>query len=207
MENLLFCANHPGKIAKKHCNRCDLNLCNECIFESHIEHHEEITKIEYLINTKQNKVPEFLSKEIKLIIDKSFNDLKPQIYQLVEKETEQYIKDHKSLQLKVNQSKKGKHISFPIKKENKPNANFYRNIKQSVNVNGHTQVFKGKEILKRTVFRSNTVGASIKERAKMFDLMDITETEKEHDENNPLYKHVDKNKGVRAIAQLFENIK
>ena len=108
MENLLFCANHPGKIAKKHCNRCDLNLCNECIFESHIYHHEEITKIEYLINTKQNKVPEFLSKEIKLIIDKSFNDLKPQIYQLVEKETEQYIKDHKSLQLKVNQSKKGK---------------------------------------------------------------------------------------------------
>ena len=51
MEHLLFCVNHPEKIAKRHCNKCDQNVCNECVFDSHIEHHEEIKKLEYTIDT------------------------------------------------------------------------------------------------------------------------------------------------------------
>ena len=53
MDHLLFCVNHPEKIAKRHCNKCDQNLCNECVFDSHIEHHEEIKKLEYSIDIKK----------------------------------------------------------------------------------------------------------------------------------------------------------
>ena len=35
MEHLLFCVNHPEKIAKRHCNKCDKNLCDECVFDTH----------------------------------------------------------------------------------------------------------------------------------------------------------------------------
>ena len=57
---LLFCINHPGKTAKRHCNECSQDLCNECVFESHLEHYKEITKIEYSIDTTH-----FKSKEMK----------------------------------------------------------------------------------------------------------------------------------------------
>ena len=200
MEQLLFCANHPEKIAKRHCNKCDQNLCNECIFESHIDHHEEIKKIEYLINTKQKKVSEILSKEIKSIIDKSFNELKPQINKLVLEETEQYIKDHKNLQLKATQSKKEKHVSIPIKKEPKPNSNFYQNVKKFSQQQEQGTVNKN-------IIRSISVGpsnSSIMARAKMFDLMNKKEVPKKYDENNPFSKGVEKNKGVKDIAKIFD---
>ena len=198
MENLLFCENHPQKIAKRHCDRCDQNLCNECIFESHIEHHDEITKIEYRQNTQQNKLPEIVLKDIKLIIDKSFNDLKPQIYKLVLEETEKYIKDHKNLQLKVNQKKEEKHVLFSIKKEVKPNSNFYQNLKKFSKENKETPI-------KKFIIRSNTVGSRIKERARMFDFIDKKEISKHYDENNPFNKKVDQNKQVKALAKMFEN--
>ena len=100
MDHLLFCVNHPEKIAKRHCNKCAQNLCNECVFDSHIEHHEEIAKLEYSIDTKKDNFSQILSKEIDSIIEKSLNDLKPEIKKLVLEKTEEYIKDHKNLHLK-----------------------------------------------------------------------------------------------------------
>ena len=64
MDYLLFCVNHPEKIAKRHCNKCDQDLCNECVFDSHIEHHEEIAKIEYSIDDAFRECDEL--KEIAL---------------------------------------------------------------------------------------------------------------------------------------------
>ena len=125
MDNLLFCVNHPEKIAKRHCKKCEQDLCNDCVFDSHIEHHTEITKIEYSIDTKQTNFSQILSKEIKAIIDKSLNDLKPQLYQLVQAKTEEFLKDHKNLQLKLNKKEKKTNppSSIPNQQEKKPNSN------------------------------------------------------------------------------------
>ena len=108
MDQLLFCVNHPEKIAKRHCKKCDQNVCNECVFDSHIEHNTEIEKIEYSIDTKQMKISQILAKDIESIINKNLNDLKPILNKIVLEKTEQYIKDHKNLQLKLNVTKNKK---------------------------------------------------------------------------------------------------
>ena len=57
------------------------------------------------MDTKQNHFSQILSKEIKAIIDKSLESLKPEIYKEVQKKTEEYIKEHKNLNLKLNLTK------------------------------------------------------------------------------------------------------
>jgi hypothetical protein len=111
MDQLLFCVNHPEKIAKRHCKKCDQNVCNECVFDSHIEHNTEIEKIEYSIDTKQMKISQILAKDIESIINKNLNDLKPILNKIVLEKTEQYIKDHKNLQLKLNVTKNKKPVT------------------------------------------------------------------------------------------------
>ena len=185
MDHLLFCVNHPEKVAKRHCNMCNQDICNECVFESHIEHHTEITKIEYKIDIKQTNFAQILSKEIKTLIDKSFNDLKPKIYQLVLDKTEEYIKGHKNLQLKLNQTKE-------IKKEKKPIA-------------PPKPIMKVKKTEKEDNVKNNyvTKTSNISERAKMFYSMNSREIPKKIDENNPINKKKSTG-GVRDMAKMFE---
>ena len=192
MDHLLFCVNHPEKIAKRHCNKCDQNVCNECVFDSHIEHHTEITKIEYAIDTKQNHFSQILSKEIKAIIDKSLESLKPEIYKAVQKKTEEYIKEHKNLNLKLNLTKD--------KKTNNQNAHKDPNLHH----NNHTNQTKkdNKESGKKG---NETVGGNIGQRAKMFDGAKTTIKPKNYDENNPLKKGPSKGKGVKDMAKMFES--
>ena len=57
------------------------------------------------MDTKQNHFSQILSKEIKAIIDKSLESLKQEIYKAVQKKTEEYIKEHKNLNLKLNLTK------------------------------------------------------------------------------------------------------
>ena len=123
MENLLFCVNQPEKIAKRHCKKCDQDLCNSCVFDSHIEHHKEIEKISYSIDYKKEKITKLLSKNIELIIDQNLKDLKPKIYKLVLEKTEEYIKGHKNLQLKlaVDTDKKQTNATIKPKSPVKPN--------------------------------------------------------------------------------------
>ena len=183
MDHLLFCVNHPEKIAKRHCNKCDQNVCNECVFDSHIEHHTEITKLEYVIDPKQNHFSQILSKEIKSIIDKSLDEMKPQIYKLVQKKTEEYIKEHKNLELKLNLPKDKKQIIQNAHKDLKlhhPNQN----------KNDY-----------------HTINGNIMQRAKMFDGVKTTETHKKYDENNPFKKGAAKGKGIKDMAKMFENQK
>ena len=120
MDHLLFCVNHEEKIAKKHCKQCDQNLCNECVFDLHIEHHTEIDKIEYSMDTKQVKYSQILSEEINAVVEKTMKELKPKISQLILEKTEEYIKSHKNLQLKLNQPKE-KNPYAPHVKEEKHN--------------------------------------------------------------------------------------
>ena len=157
MDNLLFCVNHPEKIAKRHCKKCEQDLCNDCVFDSHIEHHTEITKIEYSIDTKQTNFSQILSKEIKAIIDKSLNDLKPQLYQLVQAKTEEFLKDHKNLQLKLNKKEKKTNppSSIPNQQEKKPNSNNGGGVYKKIDENN-------------PIHQKNSKG-NIKNRAKMFE--------------------------------------
>ena len=187
MDHLLFCANHPEKIAKRHCNKCDQNLCNECVFDSHIEHHEEIKKIEYSIDTKKDNFSQIISKDIKALIDRTFNDLKPEIYKLVLEKTEQYIKDHKNLHLKLNNIQEKKTGNLIKKEENtKP-------------LNRHIE---NRESLKRNIQTSNFSRNNIKERAQMFTLPKKTPP-KVIDKNNPFGKKESAG-GVKNMAKIFE---
>ncbi len=190
MEHLLFCVNHPEKIAKRHCKKCDQNLCNECVFDSHIEHHEEITKLEYSIGAKKINFANILSKDIKAIIDKTLEDLKPKIYQQALEKTEQYIKEHKNLQLKLNPNKekppvKKEFKTKPLKREEKPKPNHQDN----------------KDLKKNIITSSNS--GNIKERAKMFGAQNSKEIAKNVDTNNPLNKGVKGN--VNKMAKIFEH--
>ena len=186
-QNDIFCSNHSQKFAKRHCNKCSQNLCNECVFDSHIEHHEEITKLEYSIDTKNNNFSQILSKDIKLLIDKTLNDLKPEIYKLVLEKTEQYIKDHKNLHLKLNniQDKKPGNV---IKKEEKTKP-----------INKHIE---SKESLKKNIQTAKLGSNNIKERAQMFTLPRKSPP-KVIDKNNPFGKK-ESSGGVKNMAKIFE---
>ena len=186
MDHLLFWANHQEKIAKRHCNKCDKNLCNECVFDSHIEHHEEIAKLEYSIDTKKVNFSQILSKDIKSIIDKTFNDLKPEIYKLVLEKTEQYIKDHKNLDLKLNNIQEKKYGNLQKKEEKTKPLNKHIESKESLRRNIETAKF----------------GSNIRERAQMFTLPRKSPP-KVIDKNNPFGKK-ESSGGVKNMAKLFE---
>ena len=172
MDHLLFCKNHPDKIAKRHCKKCDQNICNECVFDFHIEHNSEIEKLEYSIDTKNLKITQILSKDIESIINKSLNDLKPQIYKLVLEKTEEYIKNHKNIQLKLSQK--------PTPKQNiikDDSKNQSKTTNSNPKINERAKMFEG--IQKREsqkIYDENNPYAkkvekqkNVLSRAKMFD--------------------------------------
>ena len=195
MDHPLFCVNHPEKIAKRHCNKCDQNVCNECVFDSHIEHHKEITKLEYAIDTKQNHFSQFLSKEIKSIIDKSLEDLKPEIYQAIQKKTEEYIKEHKNLELKLNLPKDSKTHNQNIHKEHKEQKPHQPNTHK-----------ENKEKKENKESKNNAAqGGNINERAKKFVETKTNDKQKKVDENNPINKGATKGNAVKDRAKMFES--
>ena len=120
-----------------------------------------------------------------MIIDKTLNDLKPEIYKLVLEKTEQYIKDHKNLHLKLNniQEKKSGNV---IKKEEKTKPLKPAETRESLKKNIQTAKF----------------GANIKERAHMFTLPKKSPP-KVIDKNNPFGKK-ESSGGVKNMAKLFE---
>ena len=186
MDHLLFCVNHPEKIAKRHCNKCDQNLCNECVFDSHIEHHEEIAKLEYSIDTQKDNFSQILSKDIKLLVEKALNDLKPEINKLVLEKTEQYIKDHKNLQLKLNNIQEKKTVNITKKEEKTKPLNKHKENKESLRKNIETAKFS----------------SNIKERAQMF-IQPRKSPPKVIDKNNPFGKK-ESSGGVKNKAKIFE---
>ena len=189
MDQLLFCDNHPEKIAKRNCKKCNQNLCNECVFEFHIEHHEEITKLKYSIDTKKTNFTEILSKDIKLIIDKTLEDLKPKIYNEVLKKREEYIKSHKNLQLKINSNK-----------TNPPPQNRRKSFRTEEKKDNKNKITKPNHAGNKDPIK-NHPSNTIKEKAKIFT-QKSKEIPKNIDEYNPLTKGVKGN--VNKKAKMFE---
>ena len=191
MDHLLFCINHEGKIAKRHCKQCDQNLCNDCVFDLHIEHHTQIEKIKYSIDTKQVNYSEILSKEINAVIEQTIKELKPQISKLVLEKTEEYIKQHKNLQLKLTQPKDKK----PLPKEERTKA-----LKPTVKENIKT--VDEKNNLQNPIL-SGKNSSNISQRAKLFE-KDKFQTHKINKEDS---KNIAKKNSVHAMAKLFEQDK
>ena len=193
MDHLLFCVNHPEKIAKRHCKKCEQDLCNECIFDSHIEHHEEITKIEYKIDIKKTSFTDQITKDIKLIIDKALDELKPKIKEEVLKKTEEYIKQHKNLQLKINPS-----ITNPSTQNRKYSlrtATEKKEEKKKIS-NEHNQQSKK---------TNKNISSKIKEKTNIFNTQNNKVITKNKDKNNPYNAGATGN--VFNKAKIFEQKK
>ena len=98
MENLnnIFCSNHSQKFAKRHCNQCNVDLCNECALEFHISHHQSLKKIE---NNAKNKVLDFsnlIREELVKIIDNSLHDISSQIIRNVQESAVKMLEEYKN---------------------------------------------------------------------------------------------------------------
>ena len=101
--------------------------------------------------------------------------------------TEQYIKEHKNLQIKLNNPHEKKPLNPPEKKP----VNAYHPPKQP----------KKKENLKNQII-TKTGSFNINERAKMFSGQNSKEIKIKVDENNPFNKG--KKGNVKAMASIFE---
>ena len=122
-----------------------------------------------------------------MIVEKSLNDLKPQIYKKVLEKTEEYIKDHKNLQFKLNRSKEKKQTNPPIKKEQ-----MTKPLKK--------QNQENRESLKKNIINIR-YSSNISQKAKLFT-QNSREIPKKIDQNNPINKR--KSGGVKAMAKIFE---
>ena len=224
LDHLLFCANHPEKIAKRHCNKCNQDICNECVFDLHIEHHPEITKINYIIDNRSEKFTYTISEEIKEIINKSLEALKPQICQIVLDKTKEYINTHKNLQLKasvpMDASERQPNYVRASERAKQSDSNKANNIKSSYSsVANMTKIFDNnfaKENARKTMptsYRpSNPVIQEKKENEEKNENSNVVSSAgvvKSYDkleDANP-FKNGAKGKGVKGMASIFEGNK
>ena len=203
LDHLLSCANHPEKIAKRHCKKCNQDICNECVFDLHIEHHKEITKINYTIDNRSEEFTNKISEEIKEIINKSLESLKPQICQIVLDKTKEYINIHKNLQLKsgipMNANEKLPNNVLVSEKEKQNDSNEINNAKKEnekntvvLNQKNKSEVHVIKEQKKNENINNNVPKAKA---VSSFDKLEDT---------NPL-KNGPRGKGVKELAKVYAN--
>ena len=44
--NIKYCVNHQNEQAKRHCNKCNQDICSECALDLHSEHYKDIIKLD-----------------------------------------------------------------------------------------------------------------------------------------------------------------
>ena len=203
LDHLLFCANHHEKIAKRHCKKCNQDICNECVFDLHIEHHKEITKINYKTDNRSEEFTNKISEEIKEIINKSLESLKPQICQIVLDKTKEYINIHKNLQLKsgipMNANEKLPNNVLVSEKEKQNDSNEINNAKKENEKNTVVLNQKNKSevhVIKEQ--KKNENKNNIVPKAKAVSSFDKLE------DANPL-KNGPRERGVKDLVKVFGN--
>ena len=98
MENKseIFCSNHSNKGAKKHCGQCNLDLCNECALDLHIDHYKSLEKIENCIKNKYLIYKEALDQEIKNILNNTADDISLKVYNNVQEKALKNYNEYKN---------------------------------------------------------------------------------------------------------------
>ncbi len=110
----VFCSNHSKKHAKKHCNQCNLDLCNECALDQHISHYKSLQKIDYSSKKNILNLSDMLCEEIRKILNNSFDDMTIKVYKNVQEKALNYMKSYPK-----NEPKKINIVKNEINKENK----------------------------------------------------------------------------------------
>jgi hypothetical protein len=120
MEEIFYCANHPQKIAKRHCYNCKKDLCNECVFESHIDHYKDLTKIGYATIPKISSFTDEVGKEIRKILSREVKRLQDLIYKVVVEKTSEFIRTKNKTQFNFGQFVTNPPAMQPIFNDYKP---------------------------------------------------------------------------------------
>ena len=123
----IFCSNHSKKHAKKHCNQCNLDLCNECALDQHISHYKSLQKIDYSSKKKILNYSDMLCEEIRKILNNSFDDMTIKVYKNVQEKALNYMKSHPK-----NEPKKINIAKNEINKENVINAHKNNKVQTKV---------------------------------------------------------------------------
>ena len=95
-KNEIFCSNHSNKGAKKHCGQCNLDLCNECALDQHIDHYKSLEKIENCIKNKYLIYKEALDQEIKKILNNTADDISLKVYNNVQEKALKNFNEYKN---------------------------------------------------------------------------------------------------------------
>ena len=164
MEEPLFCLNHPEKIAKRHCNKCDQNICNDCVFDYHIDHYQDVNKINYSIDIRPKNFSQMLSKELKDIIEKSLSELKPQICKLILEKTENYIQNNNNNIDSKKAFNDKKELKTSVVNKNK-NATNKSGVNASQKVLGKEKNYDDNNPYKKGADKNK----GVKDMAKIFD--------------------------------------
>jgi len=210
MEEIIYCANHQKKIAKRHCNKCNVDICNECVIQSHVEHHNDIQKITYSINPKTTAFNDFINKEIQTLVKKELKNMEEHLLKLVTEKTADYIKNQKSISLKVSGAP-AKISGAPPKVSPPPVKNEYKPPKKEKKEENKdiAEIFEeamhDEELVPP---RRRRVTVAIGNMAKLFDgSKKSTAAPKFVDQNNPFNKGAKEGCGVRNMAQIFDKNK
>ncbi len=95
MEIELFCSKHSHKHAKKHCIKCNENLCNECALDFHIEHYPSLQKLKYNSKQKYLNYSNLLCEEIKKLLNDSLNDVTLQLNTKIKNRAKNNLEEYK----------------------------------------------------------------------------------------------------------------
>ena len=95
-KNEIFCSNHSNKGAKKHCGQCNLDLCNECALDQHIDHYKSLEKIENCIKNKYLIYKEALDQEIKKILNNTADEISLKVYNNVQEKALKNFNEYKN---------------------------------------------------------------------------------------------------------------
>jgi len=204
MEEVIYCANHQKKVAKRHCNKCNVDICNECVIQSHVEHHKEIKKINYSINPKNAAFNDFINKEVKAMITRELKNMEDHLFKLVTEKTAEYIKNHKSTTLKVSNAPVK--TSAPQPKYELENPKKEKKVEEKpVSKRPVIEEVNEEEVVQP---KRRRVTVAIGRMTKLFDgSKKGTTAPKMVDENNPFNKGAQEGHGVRNMAQIFDKNK
>ena len=136
--------NHSNKSAKKHCGQCNLDLCNECALDLHIDHYKSLEKIENCIKNKYLIYKEALDQEIKKILNNTADDISLKVYNNVQEKALKNFNEYKN-----NDNNKPKLLDVLRTQISHEKGKEKEKEKSSIKINNAASELKGDSINKK----------------------------------------------------------